>query len=356
MRFAGDQGREALAAVAARAWHGFQRHRDIDSVASLSFFAALTLFPAALTALSAAALVTTHERAVSRVVELVRPVLRSTSDDEIRDVVNQLVHLDNPAVGLVIGIAFTLYAASSYATAFGRAVNNVYEVQEGRRLWSIRPRNVVVALLVVVAVAIAFALVISTPETTRYIADRAGIPVGFAVAADVVKWPLAVALALLALGTLYQATPNVLVERHAILSYGTALGLVGAGIGSAGFLVYVTAISDYSRAYGWLGAGLLAMWWLFIVNLAFMLGAEFDAEAVRVAQLRGGMPAETTLQVRLRSTERNLKLARGLAEDERRARELRTRAAREREEQAKHLDVAAAERLDPPAARVTRRG
>src|SRR5690242_11542204 len=48
--------RSSWAFAARRAWHGFVRHRGIDSAAALSFFASLAIFPAALAIVSAFAL------------------------------------------------------------------------------------------------------------------------------------------------------------------------------------------------------------------------------------------------------------------------------------------------------------
>ena len=328
--------RDTLQFIALRGWHGFQRHRDIDSVASLSFFATLSLFPAALTAVSAVALFSTRESTVDRIVALLNPVLRSTPDGEIREVLDQLVRIENPGVALGLGIVLTLYAVSSYATAFGRSVNNVYEVQEGRRIWTTRSLNVLVAIFLLLAVGLSLVLLLATPTLTMTLARTARVDPGWAVAVDIVKWPILVALGVLVISVLYWATPNVHLPQHRLVSYGAVLALAAAAVGSAGFVIYVTRISDYSKAYGLLGGGLLAMLWLFIVNLALVIGAEFDAEAVRYYQLRHGMPAETVVQVRMRATGRNLTLARGLAADQARARAIRAEGVAENAARVKH--------------------
>ena len=41
---------------------------------------------------------------------------------------------------------------------------------------------------------------------------------------------------------------------------------------------YVTRFADYSIVYGPLGAGVATMVWLYIVSLAMLLGAEFNAQ------------------------------------------------------------------------------
>ena len=44
-----------------------------------------------------------------------------------------------PASRFVIGIALALFSASNYIGAFGRALNTIYEVEEGRPIWKLRP-------------------------------------------------------------------------------------------------------------------------------------------------------------------------------------------------------------------------
>ena len=67
-------------------------------------------------------------------------------------------------LGLVLGVAGALWSASGYVGAFGRAMNSVYEIDEGRPFWKLRPVMLLVTLVAIVLVAVVLVmLVVSGP-------------------------------------------------------------------------------------------------------------------------------------------------------------------------------------------------
>ena len=68
-------------------------------------------------------------------------------------------------------------------------------------------------------------------------------------------------------------------------------------IASAGFALYVANFGSYNKTYGTLGAVIVFLVWLWITNLAVLLGAEFNAELERGRELEAGLPAEEELQL-----------------------------------------------------------
>ena len=53
---------------------------------------------------------------------------------------------------------------------------------------------------------------------------------------------------------------------------------------------YVTRYANYSEVYGSLGAGIALLFWLYIISLSVLCGAEFNAQLdrERAAELRRG--------------------------------------------------------------------
>ncbi|TPX00852.1 YihY/virulence factor BrkB family protein, partial [Schumannella luteola] len=142
-----------------RAWHGFVRHRGIDAAAALTFFTTLAAFPAALAFASGFALVSDRERAVDDLLAIAESLLPDRIAAQLEEPIRQLLQLDNAGIALALALALLLWTASGYATAFGRAVNAVYEVQEGRPFWAFRGRMLLVAaLLVTLAAALVLGL------------------------------------------------------------------------------------------------------------------------------------------------------------------------------------------------------
>ncbi|MBN9238142.1 MAG: hypothetical protein BGO97_00555 [Micrococcales bacterium 70-64] len=308
--------------AARRAWHGFIRHRGIDSAAALAFFSSLALFPMALTVVSAYALGNGREDAARNLLAIVGEVVQPETVDTLREPLTQLFTVANPGVGLVIGLVLSLWSLSSYATAFGRAVNTVYEVHEGRQIWKFRGLMLVLAVVLLALFAAIAVLLL----TTQRVATAVGIAEPWLTVWAIGRFPVVILLFTLLIAVLYYVTPNVRHERVRWVSFGALFAIVVWGLATAAFTVYVSTVGTYDRVYGWLGGGLALLLWLYITNLVLVLGAEVDAEFVRLRQLRAGIPAEEVVQLPMRDTRRNLMLARQRAQDEAEGREIRDAA------------------------------
>jgi membrane protein len=323
---------EAWNLAGRRAYHGFMRHRGLDSAATLSFFAALILFPASLTVVSTFALLDARTRAVPDILAVVSGFAPAATVRAIRGPLTQLVTLPNPGFGLAIGIILTLWALSGYLTGVGRAINVAYEVQEGRQWFALRATMVLIAAVLMVTAGIMLVLLIGTPTVATAVAKYLGVGISWVALWDIAKWPVLAVLAIFIVAILYYYTPNVRHLRIRWVSWGAVLAIVAWTIATVGFALYVLNVSHYNKYYGWLGGAVVLLLWLYISNYVLVFGAEVDAEIVRVRQLEAGIVSEDIIQVPLRSTHRNLILARWLTGDVRRGRELRLRADERRDE------------------------
>lgn len=309
--------------AARRAWHGFVRHRGIDSAAALTFFSVLALLPMALAVVSAFAIGNGKRGAATEILDIVDEIVQKSTVETIREPLTQLFTVANPGMALAIGLVLSLWSLSSYATAFGRAVNTAYEVQEGRQIWKFRGLMLVLAVfLLVIFAAIAVLLL-----TTNRVAEAVGIAEPWLTVWAFGRWPAVAILFTLLIAVLYYVTPNVRHDRMRWVSFGALFAIVVWGLATAAFALYVSVVGTYDRVYGWLGGGLALLLWLYITNLVLVLGAEVDAELVRLRQLRAGIPAEEIVQLPMRDTTRNLMLARQRARDESEGRAIREQAA-----------------------------
>jgi membrane protein len=194
----------------------------------------------------------------------------------------------------VIGLLGALWAASGYIGGFMRANNAVYGVAEGRPLWKTVPLQLglTLALMVMLAVS-ALGLAVSGP-----IADQVGQWVGIGSTGlliwGIAKWPVIVILVSLAICLLYWAAPNVRQPkpRFLWLTAGSVLAVLLWLIASVGFAIYVANFASYNKTYGTLAGVIVFLVWLWISNLAVLLGAAFDAELARGRQLAVGEPAD----------------------------------------------------------------
>jgi membrane protein len=321
----GRPTRSDWAYVVRRAWRGFIRHRGFDSAAALTFFSALSFFPSALVVVSTLAMVDSGN-AVRHILTVVQELAQNDTVQTLESPLEQLLTVPYPWLGLAIGLALTVWTLSAYAGAFGRSMNSAYQAEEGRPF--VRMRLLMLALACVLGVLLAALTIILliTPRVAAAIGQVLGIGEPWVSVWNLGKWPVLAALVTFTVALLYHFTPTVRHERKRWLGVGAFSALVMGGLATAGFVVYVTTVSNYGRLYGWLGGALVLLAWLYIVNFSLMLGGEVDAEFVRLKQLRRGIRAEEVVRMPMRETERTLMLARNQAQDERQAREIRERA------------------------------
>ena len=312
-----------------RVVHGFVRHRGLDSAAALTYFSALGIFPVALTVVAALSLGNGRRDAATVILDIVDEAAQKSTVDAIRGPLTELFTVTNPGVALGIGILLSLWAMSSYATAFGRAVNTVYELEEGRQIWKFRGTMLVLSVFLLVMFAAIIVLLITTPKLAGAIGASMGIGEPWITVWSIGRWPVLLVLVALVVAVLYYFTPNVRHDRMRWVSMGALFVIVVWGAATALFALYVVTVGTYDRIYGWLGGAIAVLIWLYITNFVLVLGAEVDAELVRLRQLGAGIEAERVIQLPMRDTTRNLMLARQLAKDEAEGRTIREDAARQ---------------------------
>lgn len=311
-----------------RAWHGFIRHRGIDSAATLSFFSALTVFPASLAIVSALSLGQGKDSATKFVLDLIGSVVRDETVDVVKDPLTQLFSVSNPLIALIVGIVLSVWSMSSYATAFGRVANTVYEIQEGRQFVKFRLLMILLSFFLLVAFAAVVVLLLTTRDAAEVFAHALGVGEPWVSVWAIARWPILLVVLTLIIAVLFYATPNVRRERRRWVGLGAVFAIIVWAGATAVFALYVSTVANYDRIYGWLGGALALLVWIYISNLALVAGLEVDAEFTRARQLRRGIAAETGVKLPLRDTYRNLLLARRRARDEAEGRAIRVAAER----------------------------
>lgn len=289
-----------------RAFHGFLRHRGIDAAAALTFFSSLTLFPAALAVVSALALFYGPDDAVELVMGVAKELAQPETVEIIRAPLTELLTVENPGVALAIGVALGVWSLSAYATAFGRAMNGVFEVQEGRPIWKSRGTMLVLAVFLFAM----FGMLVACLISTQRFMEAVGFTEPWPEAWQFFRWPLLILLPIVIVGILYYATPVVKHDRMRWVTHGAAVAIGAWALGTIGFAFYVSLVGQYDRVYGWLGGGIVLLLWLYLSNTALVIGGEINAEVVRLRLLSAGIPAEETIPLQMRDTKRTLMLAR----------------------------------------------
>lgn len=299
-----------------------------DIAASLTYYAVLSLFPALLALVSLLGLFGQAERTANGMMDILQSVAPGSSAEAVRGPVEELVRSPAAGLALVGGILGALWTASGYVGAFGRAMNRVYEVEEGRGF--IRLRGTMLALTVgaVVIVAITSAMLVLSGPLASAVGSMIGLGQPAVMAWDIAKWPVALVLVIVLIALLYYFTPNVKQPRFRWMTLGSLLALIVLAVTTLGFGFYVANFGHYNKTYGALGGVVILLLWLWLVNMSLLFGAEFDAETERARELQAGIGAEETIQLPPRATVKVEKKREADAQDLRRARELRHGAGR----------------------------
>lgn len=279
----------------------FTQDELADRAAALTYYGVLALFPGLLVIVSLLGMA--GDATIRRVLDEVRALAPGAARDVIGDAVLQLQ--GRSGVGslfAIVGLLVALWSASGYVAAFIRASNAVYDVPEGRPLWKVLPlRLALTVALTVLASASALILVF-----TGGLARRAGAVLGMGDTAltvwSIAKWPVLVLLVTLMTALLYWAAPNAKGRGFAWVSPGSVLALLIWMTASAGFAFYAAHFASYNRTYGTIAGVIVFLVWLWITNLAILLGLEFDAEMARQRAYAGGLPEGEEPYVQPRDT------------------------------------------------------
>jgi membrane protein len=337
----GDLTKPSWTYVVRKTVREFSADQCTDLAAALTYYAVLALFPAALAMLSLVGLVGDGRATVDALLQVLRDVGASGAADTLEPTFVQLSQSSGAGLGLVLGLATALWSASGYVGAFGRGMNRVYEVAEGRPFWKLRPLMLLVTLVtVVLAAVVALGLVLTGPAA-QAVGDALGLGSTVVTVWSIAKWPVMLAVVMIIVGLLYYATPNVKQPKFRWISVGAAVAIVVWVVASAAFGFYLANFSSYDKTYGSLAGVIAFLLWLWLTNLALLFGAELDAELERGRELQAGMPAEEEIQLPHRDTRTIDKAAKKDREDALRGRRLRETAGKDADADAAEVEAEA---------------
>ena len=280
-----------------RTFDEFQEDNLTDWAAALTYYGVLSLFPM-LIVLVALLGVVGQAGTIDTLVASFEEAGMGEFADDVEGPLDGVVRNKGGAGALLgFGLLVALWSASGYIGAFMRATNLIYEVDEGRPFWKRRPLQVVLTLLMVLLVALVSIALVLTGDLAAAIGDAIGVGDGAVTAWGYVKWPVMIAIVTTLFALLFYVAPNVRQPRFRWVSPGGLLAVLVWAVASAGFALYVANFGSYNATYGTLGGVITFLVWLWITNVAVLLGAELDSELERRRELEAGLPAEDQLQL-----------------------------------------------------------
>ncbi len=287
-------------AAVKRTFSEFKADNLSDWAAALTYYSVLSIFPAMLVVVS---LVGLSGRSVSQ--DLISQVGTLAPGSVKQVLLNALTELQRGRAGAglaaALGIAAAIWSASAYVAAFMRASNTIYDVPEGRPIWKTLPLRVAITLVTLVLLSVsAIAVVISGP-LAREAGDLLGLGSVAVSVWNIAKWPVLLIVISLLFSLLYWASPNAK-QGFRWVTPGGVLAIIVWLVASAGFAVYVANFGSYNKTYGSIAGIIIFLVWLWISNIAILLGAELNAELERGRAIAAGRPKDEEPYVEPRDT------------------------------------------------------
>jgi membrane protein len=285
-----DLGGGSWLAAAKRTLKEYKADELQDRAAALTYFGIQSIFPGLLVLVSLLGIFS--RSATHPLISNLSQALPSSVQKIILSDVNHLQH-SHTASGIlgVAGLALALWSASNYVAAFMRASNVIYDVPEGRPIWKTAPIRISVTVVTMILLTAAAVIVVVTGGLARRIGNALDVGSTAVTVWDFAKWPVLLIIVGLILAILFWASPNA---RHGFqwVSPGGFIAVALWLIASALFAVYVANFGHYNKVYGSLGGVIIFLIWMWISNVAVLLGAEFNAELERGRAIAGGHPAD----------------------------------------------------------------
>src|SRR5919106_1802191 len=258
-------GREQWIAVAKAIYSRFGEVQVTDRAAAMTYYGILSLFPTLLVVVSLLALLGTYPDTYQSIVDTLRDAAPGAAVDTIDSALrSSLESRANAGVLLVVGLALAFYSASGGIGAAMRALEAINRAQRARSFLPNLGVRLGLTALLALLVLIAF----------------------LAVVVACLRWPIGAAALVTAFAVVYSLGPRRTPRPgdRSLLAV-----LPGAAVGTALwfavsllFTAYVSNFGAYDKTYGTLGALISLLVWLWLGNLAFLLGALFNAEKEQV--------------------------------------------------------------------------
>jgi membrane protein len=240
--------------------------------AALTYYALMSLFPASLLGISLLGLLgqypETYNSVVSYLRDVVPPETLGAIDKSLRAAIRQK---GSATTGLVIAVVVALYGTTGVLEAARRALNVAFHVEGGRSFLHRKARDIASSFFLMGLVLITLILVFVGGSLADHLFGQHAAHVW-----NIVRWPLAVVVAMFAFAYVYYVTPDLTERQFLPMAPGAVAAVIGWIVVSWGFSQYLSNYSDINAIYGTFAAAIILVAWVWLTNVALLFGAELN--------------------------------------------------------------------------------
>jgi membrane protein len=258
-----------------RVYASINDNRLLAVAAGVVFYSLLAIFPAIAAFVSLYGLIADASTIDSHL-SLAAGIFPSGAVDILHEQIARLTAKTDAKLGLgfVTGLAIALWSANAGMKGIIDALNVVYDEKEKRSFVKLNLLSLLFTVIAILSLMIALAAVVIAP----IVFSAVGLSSLLGLAIAVLRWPLLLVLAAVALAAIYRYGPSRTEARWQWLSVGSVAAAIAWLIGSVLFSWYIAHFGAYNATYGSLGAAVGMMMWMWISAIVILLGGELNAE------------------------------------------------------------------------------
>jgi membrane protein len=283
-------------AIIKRTAVAFYDDQMTQHASALTYYGLMSLFPAALLAISLLGLIGEYPATYDAIIGYLRKVAPEAAvvplDSSLR---SALQHKGTAATTLVISIALALYGTTGVFESARRAMNVIFGVKHGRRFLTRKAIDIASSVVLMFLVLATLVLIFVGGRFADDLLGFIGIGGDGAKIWSLIRWPLAVAVSMLGFAYIYYVTPDVQQRSFRSVLPGAVVAVVLWLLASFAFSTYISRVADVGALYGAFAGAIVLVAWMWLSNVALLFGAELNAEIGRQRELDAGVPHNETL-------------------------------------------------------------
>ena len=262
--------------------------------AALTYYALMSLFPAVLLALSLLGLLGQYPATYNAIIGYLREVAPASVVEPLdRSLRGALQSKGTAATALGISVVVALYGTTGALEAARRALNVVFEVHNGRSFLRRKAVDIGSTFVLMTLVLVTLVLAFVGGGFAEDLLGFVGLGSTAARVWNLARWPGAVATAMLVFAFIYYVTPDVKHRSFRWVTPGAVVGVLLWLGASFALSTYVSRVADVGAIYGTFAGAIVLVVWLWLTNVALLLGAELNRAIERerdLARESSGVP------------------------------------------------------------------
>jgi membrane protein len=269
-------------ATVKRTLKAFYDDQMTHHAAALTYYALMSLFPAVLLALSLLGLLGQYPGTYNAIIGYLREVAPASVVEPLdRSLRGALQSKGTAATALAISVVVALYGTTGALEAARRALNVVFQVDGGRSFLRRKAVDIASTFVIMALVLVTLVLAFVGGGFAEDLLGFVGLGSTAARVWNLARWPGAVATAMLVFAFIYYVTPDVKHRSFRWVTPGAVVGVLLWLGASFALSTYVSRVADVGAIYGTFAGAIVLVGWLWLTNVALLLGAELNVEIER---------------------------------------------------------------------------